>query len=134
MIVRPAVLLALWLAFLSAAYADAEDVMNLEIDYLLDTVATSDCVFIRNGSEHDGASARDHLNLKRRRGKRYFSSADEFVDRLASSSSWSGKPYHIRCGAEEQQLAKDWFTAVLDDYRSSHARPEAAPATATAKP
>ena len=108
--------------------ANAEDTMNLEIDYLLDTVAASDCVFIRNGSEHDGESARDHLNLKRRRGKRYFSSADEFIDRLASSSSWSDKPYHIRCGEEEQQLAKEWFTAVLEDYRSQQARLEAVPA------
>ena len=121
---RPVTLLALWLAFMPAAYA--EDTMNLEIDYLLDTVAASGCVFIRNGSEHEAESARDHLNLKRRRGKRYFSSADEFIDRLASSSSWSGKPYHIRCGEEEQQFAKDWFTAVLEDYRSKQARLEAA--------
>jgi len=104
--------------------ANAEDTMNVEIDYLLDTVAASGCVFIRNGSEHDAESARDHLNLKRRRGKRYFSSADEFIDRLASSSSWSDKPYHIRCGEEEQQLAKEWFTAVLEDYRSQLARLE----------
>jgi hypothetical protein len=107
-----------------AAYA--EDTMNLEIDYLLDTVAASGCIFIRNGSEHDAVSARGHLNLKRRRGKRYFSSADEFIDRLASSSSWSGKPYHIRCG-EEEQLAKEWFTAVLEDYRSTQARLEEVP-------
>lgn len=124
---RLVILLALWLVFMPAA--NGEDTMNLEIDYLLDTVAASDCVFIRNGSEHDGDSARDHLNLKRRRGKRYFSSADEFIDRLASSSSWSDKPYHIRCGEEDQQLAKDWFTAVLDDYRSKYAGLEAAAAT-----
>ena len=71
-------------------------------------IMTSDCVFIRNGKEHGPAAAKDHLNLKRRRGKRYFSSADEFIENLASSSSWSGKPYHIRCGKEEQQLAKEW--------------------------
>jgi len=130
--VRLASLFVLLLAFIPAAYA--EDPMDEEIDYLLDTVAASDCVFIRNGSEHDGDSARDHLNLKRRRGKRYFSNTEEFIDRLASSSSWSGKPYHIRCGAEEQQLAKDWFTAVLEDYRRNHSPLEAAPAAATAKP
>ena len=123
---RPVTLLALWLAFMPAAYA--EDTMNLEIDYILDTVAASGCIFIRNGSEHDSVSAKDHLSLKRRRGKRYFSSADEFIDRLASSSSWSGKPYHIRCREEEQQLAKEWFTAVLEDYRGKQARLEAAPA------
>lgn len=104
-----------------AAPADDDpgvSVMNQEIDYILDTVETSDCVFIRNGKEHDAESARSHLELKRRRGKKYFDSADEFVERLASSSSWSGKPYFIRCGDDEQQ-AKDWFTKALQDYRAA---------------
>ena len=93
--------------------------MNEEIDYLLATVADSGCTFVRNGKEHDGQAARDHLALKRSRGKKYFSNADEFVDRLASSSSWSGKPYHIRCG-DEESLARDWFTARLENFRSRH--------------
>lgn len=97
---------------------EAESAMNLEIDYLLDTVESSDCVFVRNGSEHKGAAAKDHLSLKRRRGKKYFSTADEYIDRLASSSSWSGKPYHIRCG-EETHLAKDWFMDVLTKFRET---------------
>jgi len=115
------VLALLALAPISSASADAdevESVMNLEIDHLLDTVAASDCVFVRNGSEHQGAAAKDHLSLKRRRGKKYFSTADEFVDRLASSSSWSGKPYHIRCG-EETHLAKQWFMNVLTKFRET---------------
>ena len=57
-------------------------------------------------------------------GQRYFSSADEFIENLASSSSWSGKPYHIRCDKEEQQLAKEWFNAVLADYRSARQKAE----------
>lgn len=106
----------LLLVGLASAATAAEEVMDREIDYLLDTVAASDCVFVRNGKEHPPAAARDHLTLKRRKGRKYFSSAEEFIDRLASSSSWSGKPYHIRCG-QEDSLAKDWFTAALQDYR-----------------
>jgi hypothetical protein len=49
----------------------------------------------------------------------YFSSADEFIENLASSSSWSGKPYYIRCGDEEQQPASEWFTEVLAEYRNA---------------
>lgn len=103
-------------ALLLSVVASADETMDAEIDYLLDTVAASDCVFIRNGKEHDSESARDHLSLKRRKGKKYYSNAEEFIDRLASSSSWSGKPYHIRCG-DEESLAKDWFTVALGDYR-----------------
>ena len=112
-------LLIILAAFLVAQATYADDEMNREIDYLLETVATSDCIFIRNGKEHRSEAARDHLSLKRRRGKRYFSSAEEFIERLASSSSWSGKPYHIRCDDGEQQLASEWFNALLNEYRSA---------------
>ena len=112
---RPGLALLLCLAFVSLAHAD--DAMDREIDFILDAVASSDCVFIRNGKEHGPEAAKDHLSLKRRRGKRYFSSADEFIENLASSSSWSGKPYYIRCGDQEQQSASTWFTEVLADYR-----------------
>ena len=95
----------------------ADDRMDQEIDFLLKAVASSDCVFIRNGKEHGPEAAKEHLSLKRRRGKRYFSNADEFISNLASSSSWSGKPYYIRCGDQAQQPASAWFTEVLEDYR-----------------
>ena len=40
--------------------------------------------------------ARDHLQMKRERGKRYYDSTEEYIDRIASKSSWSGKPYKIQ--------------------------------------
>lgn len=107
------------LCVILAPAAQAGEQVDREIDHLLDTVASSDCVFIRNGKEHRPEAAKDHLNLKRRRGAKYFSTADEFIERLASSSSWSGKSYYIRCGSEEKQLASTWFNAVLAEYRGS---------------
>jgi len=111
--------LTLLLSLALVSFGHADDVMKSEIDYILNSVASSDCVFIRNGKEHGPDAAKDHLNLKRRRGKRYFSSADEFIENLASSSSWSGKPYYIRCGDEKQQPASEWFTEVLAEYRNA---------------
>jgi hypothetical protein len=110
--------LALMAFLFLASAAFAEDDTEQEIDYLLNSVASSDCVFIRNGKEHGPEAARDHLNLKRRRGKRYYTTADEYIEKLASSSSWSGKPYFIRCGDSAQQPAGEWFMAVLLEYRS----------------
>lgn len=107
------------LLLMLAPLALANDVTDTEIDYILNAVATSDCVFIRNGKEHGPADARDHLNLKRNRGKRYFSTAEEFIENLASSSSWTGKLYYIRCPGEEQQPAGDWLTRVLLAYRAA---------------
>ena len=111
--------LTLLLCFVVVPFGHADDVMKSEIDYILNAVASSDCVFIRNGKKHGSEAAKEHLNLKRRRGKRYFSSADEFIENLASSSSWSGKPYYIRCPDQEQQAAKVWFKEVLAEYRST---------------
>lgn len=92
---------------------------NVEIDFLLGTVANSDCKFIRNGKTHSPADAVDHLQMKRRRGARYFTTAEEFIDRLASKSSWSGKPYLIQCQDQAAEPAGDWFTRHLLEYRSA---------------
>ena len=107
--------------FVTVQPARAES-MDDEIDFLLETVANSGCTFIRNGREHDADDARDHLQTKRRRGKRYFDTTEEFIERLASKSSMSGKPYSIRCGDADAVPAGDWFMARLNERRSE-ARP-----------
>ena len=58
---------ALLLLILSGLFAASNIVragesMDREIDYLLEAVAASDCIFIRNGKEHEPASAVDHLH------------------------------------------------------------------------
>lgn len=100
-----------------------------EIDYLLDYVASSDCVFVRNGSDHDPADAADHLRLKYRRGKKYVNSADQFINRLASESSWSGKPYTVECGGVTEPT-RDWLHRALADYRLRAEAPAEQAATA----
>lgn len=92
--------------------------MDDEIDFLLDSVESSNCTFIRNGKRYDAAAARKHLQMKRERGKKYFNDADEFIENLASRSSWSGKPYSIKCGDGPEQPSAEWFAALLDEYRN----------------
>lgn len=99
----------------TAAFAES-DSMDVEIDFLLATVAGSDCVFIRNGKEYDGEDAQKHLQMKRERGRKHYDNSEEFIERIASQSSWSGKPYRIRCGADEEN-AGDWFTSLLEAFR-----------------
>lgn len=100
------------------AYAET---MDEEIDYLLSAVGQGDCTFTRNGKSYPAADAQKHLQTKRKRGKRYFSSADEFIEKLASESSMSGKPYLIQCGEEAQQPSGEWFAALLAKYRQQMA-------------
>lgn len=103
---------------LAASPLSAEP-MDAEIDYLLAAVEESGCTFIRNGKEYDAEDARDHLQTKRRRGKRYFGTTEEFIERLASKSSMSGRPYLIRCSEADAVPAGDWFTALLKAHRSA---------------
>ena len=94
--------------------ADAET----EIEYLLTTIGESNCIFIRNGKRHDAEDAEDHLRMKYRRGKRYAPTTEKFIERLASASSMSKKPYYIECGENEPVPTGDWLTERLRDYRA----------------
>ena len=89
---------------------------DAEIRSLIYAVAESDCKFERNGSLHSAEAAAEHLELKYSRGKRYADSAEAFIQRLASKSSWSGKPYQMICDGQTQ-LTGDWLTATLQEIR-----------------
>ena len=108
----------LLLALPGAVFADTVD--EAEIAYLLDFVATSGCIFVRNGDQHDAADAADHLRLKYSRGKRHVDSAEQFIDRLATQSSWSGKPYAVICDGASQ-TSSGWLYRALSDYRQQAA-------------
>jgi len=53
-------------------------------------------VFIRNGSEYDGAKAAAHLRRKLGYAGSKVKTAEQFIDYLATGSSMTGKPYKIR--------------------------------------
>ena len=117
----PALLLALSLSLPAVALADAAEV---EIEHLITTVGESGCTFIRNGSHHDAEDAASHMRLKYRRGKRYAPTAELFIERLASKSSFSGKPYTIDCPGSDAVPSGDWLTARLREYRARQAKTE----------
>jgi Family of unknown function (DUF5329) len=114
--ILPILLLAATLAVPTGALADTDP--DQEIQYLLEFVATSGCAFVRNGSAHDPAGAADHLRLKYRRGKRYADSAEHFIDRLATGSSWSGDAYTVDCDGTVEPTGA-WLHRALDNYRNA---------------
>jgi len=114
---KATILIALISCLLSAG-ANAEDAVPAEIDYLLSAVGSSGCTFIRNGDRHSAQEAESHLRMKYRRGRRYATTTEEFIERLASSSSFSKKPYSIECEGEGAISAGDWFRKQLEEYRS----------------
>jgi hypothetical protein len=98
-----------------ALFADDEDP---EINHLLEAIGTSECVFIRNGTRHDAEKAEDHLRMKYKRGRRYATSAEAFIERLASKSSMTRKLYMMECPGAEAEPAGDWLTQRLEEFRS----------------
>jgi len=112
--VRLAVILGLLLSLL--ATANAADTAA-EIEYLLTTIGSSGCTFIRNDKRHSAKDAEAHLRMKYKRGKRHATTAELFIERLAASSSMSKKPYYIECSGEEPVRNSDWLTHRLRDFR-----------------
>jgi hypothetical protein len=95
-----------------------EPEVDREIGLLLEKVAESGCDFERNGSVHSSTDAASHLALKYERGERYVDTAEDFIDRLATKSSWSGKPYWVIC-AVERTPSGDWLQGLLVEVRSA---------------
>lgn len=112
----PSTLLLLASLALPTTAMSAEDQADAEIQHLLGFVAASGCTFVRNGDPHDSADAADHLRLKYDRGRRYADTAEHFIDRLASASSWSGEPYTVTCGAITEPSG-EWLHRALAEYR-----------------
>jgi hypothetical protein len=109
-------ILILSMALLGATAAAANS--DAEIQYLLSAVGSSDCMFVRNGTEHPPTEAEAHLRMKYRKGARYVSNADDFINRIASKSSWSGKPYQIVCPGNEPLPSSQWLNDQLSQHRA----------------
>jgi hypothetical protein len=110
--------LLLLLALILPAHVIAATAIDPEVEYLLEFVANSGCTFMRNGDDHESVDAADHLRLKYSRGKRYVDSAEQFIDRLATESSWSGDPYTVTCEGKTQPSAQ-WLHRALTQYRQT---------------
>lgn len=91
-----------------------------EIAGLMQALENSGCRFQRNGSWHEPAEARAHLQrkydylLKRD----LVGSSEQFIDRAASRSSLSGKPYRVACPNVPEQDAAVWFQQKLRQLRT----------------
>lgn len=90
-----------------------------EIAQLIGSLDGSQCRFQRNGSWHDAAEARAHLQRKYDYllKKDKVDSAEQFIERAASQSSMSGKPYRIQCPGQGEQTAAAWFGTRLQALR-----------------
>jgi len=89
-------------ALLFAAAGSAGELPAAEerqIEALIARVAgMTDAAFIRNDRSYDAATAAEFLRRKWRRHAAEVRSAEDFIDRVATGSSTTGRPYRIRLG------------------------------------
>ena len=116
---RIALLLAVGVAS-PAVHAELDAQGQREVAALLAFVGQSPCTFIRNGTSYGAADARKHLELKLKYllEQNQVNSAEEFIDRAGTQSSFSGKPYRVNCGGEERASA-DWLKEELRVLREA---------------
>lgn len=92
-----------------------------EIGDLIGALGHSGCEFERNGSWHDAQRAQAHLQRKYEwlRKRDLAGPAEQFIDRAASRSSVSGKPYRVRCPGKPVVDSATWFRGVLQRLRAN---------------
>ena len=108
-------ILAAIVLLLSLTAARADPVLD-EIAYLIDFVRHSSCTFIRNGTEYNGQEAADHVQAKYDYYKADIKTVEDFIERAASKSLLSGKPYEVRCADGKTISAADWIRAEAAAY------------------
>jgi hypothetical protein len=106
---------------MQAARAAPPPAAEVEINHLLGLIENSGCEFFRNGTWYDSQRAAAHLRAKYQalaaNGK--IETAEDFIDKAASSSSMSGQAYLIRCGGTAPMTTRQWFSAALVRYRGA---------------
>ena len=107
---------------LGAAAAPTPPAVRAEIDALMAKMSASNCQFERNGSWHSALEARQHLLRKLQyieKRRETLASAEQFIDVAASKSSFSGKPYRVKCGSGEAVPSREWLTRELKALRAA---------------
>jgi predicted ThiF/HesA family dinucleotide-utilizing enzyme len=104
--------LALW----AGAALALEGAEMDRVEAFLSLLSTkTDLIFVRNGSRHPVDKAVGHLNRKLSQAKSRVSTAEEFIDKAASASSISGKPYEIILPGGGTVPAREYFHELLKE-------------------
>jgi hypothetical protein len=76
--------------------------------------AMNDTKFVRNGSAYDAKTAALFLRRKWGANDAEVKTARDFIDKVASVSGTSGKPYMMRFKDGSEVKSRDFLMAVLD--------------------
>ena len=114
------VVLAVVLALFSGVVNAQDNIEKKKIEFLISSVENlKGAKFIRNGTEHDGKEAAEHLRMKLQNDVGQVKTADDFIRLCASKSFISGKPYLIRYSDGKTIKSEKYFREKLKEYNST---------------
>ena len=70
-----------------------------------------------NGNTLSARESRARLRSKAHRNAHLIDSTEEFIEKIASRSATTGRPYLVRCGGVSPTEAGAWFEARLAERR-----------------
>jgi len=112
--------LALQLLLLPVVRAASSTNTQTEVDFLLGYLAASGCEFYRNGTWHDSDAAQAHLRKKYiyLAARNMVTSAEDFIEKAGSQSSFSGEAYQVRCHGGASVTSRKWLNDELVHFRA----------------
>lgn len=99
-----------------AGEATGED-LDRTIAYLLQHVARSNLIFIRNGVMHTPKDAEAHMRRKYDYFKGDIRTPEDFIRLCASKSTMTGRPYQVKLPDGRLLRTDQWLHAALSQYR-----------------
>ena len=87
------------------------------IQYLLDFVKTSECIFIRNNKEHTAVEAAAHMQRKYEHYSDKIKTPEDFIRLTATKSLMTGKLYYVRLKDGKKFTSEAWLLQALEAYR-----------------
>jgi len=94
--------------------------LDTTVQYLIEYVSGSGLTFIRNASSYSSAEAAEHMNAKYQHFKNDIETPEDFIERCASKSLISGKPYLVIDERGEKIRTSEWLNAALSEYRAAN--------------
>jgi len=112
--------LMLGLLLVPVARAEPPTNVQIEINFLLGYIEGSGCAFYRNGTWHDSKTAQAHLRSKYKylAAGNLINTTEDFIERAATESSFSGQPYAVRCNGGAAVPSGQWLRAELARFRA----------------
>jgi hypothetical protein len=112
--------LMLGLSLVPVARAEPPTKVQIEVNFLLGYLEGSGCEFYRNGTWHDSKAAEAHLRDKYKYlvARNLINTTEEFIDRAATESSFSGQPYEVRCNGGATVTSNQWLRNELARVRT----------------